>query len=169
MDIISHGLYGWAIFWEKNKKQFWLSAAFGILPDFLAFGLPFAGIIITLLSWGNVAVSKPGVSHYEPKYVYYIYNVTHSLITWAVTFWVIRRIRKKPLKAMYARLLHILIDIPTHSLAFFATPFLWPLSNYKFDGIPRSNKMIFIPNVIILVIIYTFYFYKKLRKAKKKV
>jgi hypothetical protein len=169
MDIVSHGLYGWAVFGNKNKKEFRLSAGFGILPDLLAFGLPVAVSVVTMISWGSVALSKPGMPHYEPSYVHAIYNVTHSLIIRAIAFLTLRLIFKKPIKASYARLLHILIDIPTHSLAFFATPFLWPISTYKFDGIPRSNKIIFIPNIIILVGIYIFYFYKKFKKAKKKI
>jgi len=166
VDIISHGLYGWAVFGSKNKKEFWLSAGFGILPDLLAFWLPVAASVITMISWGSVALSKPGMPHYEPSYVHAIYNVTHSLIIRAVVFWALWLIFKKPVKATFARLLHILIDIPTHSIAFFATPFLWPLSNYKFDGIPRSNKMIFMPNLAILGIIYSIYFRKKYKKRK---
>lgn len=50
MDIISHGLYGGAVFGEKNRKQFRLAAGFGVLPDFLAFGLPFISMAISLLS-----------------------------------------------------------------------------------------------------------------------
>lgn len=140
------------------------------MPDFLAFGLPVAVAIAGMIFNGNpFAMSKPGMPHYEPGYVHAIYNVTHSLIIRAIVFWGLWLIFKKPIKASYARLLHILIDIPTHSLAFFATPFLWPISTYKFDGIPRSNKMIFIPNVIILVLLYIFYAYKKFKKAKKKI
>ncbi|MCX6823743.1 MAG: hypothetical protein NT085_01325 [candidate division SR1 bacterium] len=168
MDIISHGLYGGAIFGEKNKKQFWLSAGFGILPDLLAFGLPVAASIITMISGGSVALSKPGMPHYEPSYVHTIYNITHSLIIRAIAFLTLWLIFKKPVKASFARLLHILIDIPTHSLAFFATPFLWPLSNYKFDGIPRSNKIVFIPNVVLLVLLYIVYFYRKRQKKSHK-
>jgi len=167
VDIISHGLYGWAVFGNKNKKEFRLSAAFGILPDFLSFGLPFVGIAITLLSWGDITAFRPWMPHNEPSYVHVIYNVTHSLIIRALVSGVLRRINKKPVKASFAWLLHILIDIPTHSLAFFATPFLRPLSNYKFDGIPRSNKMIFIPNLIVLTLLYSYYFRKKYKKASK--
>lgn len=170
MDIISHGLYGWAVFGNKNKKEFRLATAFGVLPDFLSFGLPFAINIITLLSWGNGSIfGQAGHHNIDAKYINIIYNITHSLIIWAVVFWGLWLIYKRPIKASFARLLHILIDIPTHSLAFFATPFLRPISNYKFDGIPRSNKIIFIPNVIILLTLYSIYLYKKFHKAKKNI
>jgi hypothetical protein len=32
-------------------------------------------------------------------------------------------------------LLHMLMDIPTHTYVFFATPIFWPFSAYKFSGI----------------------------------
>jgi hypothetical protein len=38
--------------------------------------------------------------------------------------------------------LHILIDIPTHSLALFPTPFLWPVSDFKVNGIGWDNPII---------------------------
>jgi len=167
VDIISHGLYGWALFGTKNKKQFRLATGFGVLPDLLAFGLPSAIAIIALISGNITTLGAPW--HTQPAYVYAIYNVTHSLITWAVVFWVLRLIYKKPVKASFARLLHILIDIPTHSLAFFATPFLWPISSYRFNGIHRNSLIIFIPNIIILAIIYTIYFRKKRRHHRKAI
>lgn len=39
MDIISHGLWGGIAFGRKNKKDFWQSFAFGVMPDLLAFGV----------------------------------------------------------------------------------------------------------------------------------
>ena len=36
---------------------------------------------------------------------------------------------------MFGWLMHILIDIPTHSLDYYATRFLWPVSDYRIDGI----------------------------------
>jgi len=168
MDIISHGLYGWTIFGRKNKKQLWLSIGFGILPDFLSFGIPFAGTIVAMLSGSHISAFSQAWHHTGENYIAVIYNITHSLIVWAVVFGALWLIYKKPVKASFAWLLHILIDIPTHSIAFFATPFLWPISNYKFDGIPRSNKMIFIPNVIVLVVLCSMYIYKKRHKSHKK-
>jgi hypothetical protein len=50
--------------------------------------------------------------------------------------------------------LHILIDIPTHSLRFFATPFLWPLSDYRFNGISWGNRWFMLANYTALAIVY---------------
>ncbi len=168
MDIISHGLYGWVVFGNKNKKDYRFAAGFWILPDFVSFGVPFAVNIITLLSWGDGSFFGESSHHnINATYIHTLYNITHSLIIRWIVFGALRLIFKRPIKASYARLLHILIDIPTHTLAFFATPFLRPLSTYRFDGIRRSDKMIFIPNIILLVVLYSIYIYKKYRKAKK--
>ena len=37
--------------------------------------------------------------------------------------------------AMLGWLLHIVIDVPTHSLRYYVTEFLWPVSDYRIDGI----------------------------------
>jgi hypothetical protein len=36
MDVISHGLWGGVAFGRKNKKYFWWSFGFGIMPDLLS-------------------------------------------------------------------------------------------------------------------------------------
>jgi len=49
-----------------------------------------------------------------------------------------------------------LMDIPT--------PFLWPISTYKINGIPWSHQLIFFPNIILLVFFYFYFFVYKKRK-----
>jgi hypothetical protein len=168
MDIVSHWLIGWIALGRKNKKQFWLSFAFWILPDLASFGV-FSAVTIGMRIRGGWSVEAfDPATHVTPEYVHILYNIFHSVVIWALVFVVLRLIFGKPIKACYARLLHILLDIPTHSLAFFATPFLWPISSYKFDGIPWSNKWIFFPNVAIIIIVYGIWFWKKYKKKKLK-
>jgi hypothetical protein len=69
---------------------------------------------------------------------------------------------------MLAWLLHILVDIPTHSTRFFPTPFLWPISSYEFSGIGWANPMIFIPNVVLLTSLYVWYFLIRPRLKKEE-
>ena len=57
--------------------------------------------------------------------------------------------------------LHLVMDIFTHSDAFFPTPFLWPLSNAHFDGLPWVNPLIYIPNVLLLAVLYAWFFLKR--------
>jgi hypothetical protein len=69
--------------------------------------------------------------------------------------------------AMLGWLVHILIDIPTHSYQFYPTPFLWPLSSWKFNGISWGQKWFMIANYSTIVIAYAaLYFWS--RKAKNK-
>jgi hypothetical protein len=71
---------------------------------------------------------------------------------------------KKPILEFMAWGLHILVDIPTHSSAFFPTPFLWPLSDFMVDGVGWSSPWIFFPNLILLVVFYLWFFVHKKRK-----
>ena len=167
MDIISHGLRGGIAFGRKNKKQFWLSFAFGILPDFVAFGFPVAALIFGMifLWWSRPTIS--GVQNIPgAEYIGAIYTVSHSLVVRAAAFLLMRLIFRKPVRASFARLFHILLDIPTHSLAFYATPFLRPISNYRVNGIPRSNAVILYPDIALLIIVYGIYRWRKYRKKK---
>jgi len=65
---------------------------------------------------------------------------------------------------MWAWGLHILMDIPTHSTDFFPTPFLWPFSGYRVDGISWGHPYIFFPNVVVLIVLYILFFLKKKKR-----
>jgi len=51
---------------------------------------------------------------------------------------------------------HIILDFFTHSIQYFPTPILWPISNYRFDGIPWSNPNVMIINFIAILLIFIF-------------
>jgi len=158
MDFISHGLWGGVAFGRKNKKSFWLSFIFGIAPDVLAFGLFFAQ---RFLGSGNFFGGPPD-PRIIPQYVYSIYSVTHSFLIFGTAFLLIWLIFKHPIWEMGAWGLHIALDIFTHSSRFFPTPFLWPLSDFKVNGIGWGSPVIFFPNVGVLAILYTWFLvYKK--------
>ena len=52
--------------------------------------------------------------------------------------------------------LHILVDVPTHSYAFFPTPILWPFIDWKFNGWPWNTPTILIPNFVVLSLLYAY-------------
>lgn len=166
MDIISHGLWGSALLGTNKKSNFWLAFVFGILPDLLAFGLPFILMFISPLSGGASTISsgKPEFINNTPSYVYSLYNVGHSLIVVAIIFGIIWFIRRKPFLPMIAWPLHIILDIFTHGKEFFPTPFLWPISDYKFDGVSWISPYIIIPDLISLIVVYIIIFIYKKRK-----
>ncbi len=65
---------------------------------------------------------------------------------------------KRPLWELGAWALHVVVDVPTHSYAFFPTPVLWPLSDWKFDGWQWTAPEVLIPNFMLLSLLYVWYF-----------
>ncbi len=163
MDILSHGLWGGLAFGRKHKKSFWLAFFFGVAPDLFSFGIFF----IDRLVGHGFTLGRPDPS-IIPEYVYHAYNVTHSLVIFTLAFLVAWFILKRPLLEMGAWAFHIVMDIFTHSDAFFPTPFLWPLSDFHVNGHSWGSPWIFFPNVALLAILYLYYFrVHKPRKLKQ--
>ncbi len=163
MDIFSHGLYGGAAFGRKSKKNYWLALLFGMGPDLLAFGPFFLINFFKFESWFGGKFGPPDPTTI-PNFVHSVYNATHSLIIYALFFGLLWWLGKKSFaKLTLAWPLHILVDIPTHSAEFFPTPFLWPVSDFFIDGISWARPIIFIPNVIIILAIYIYWYIKNKR------
>ena len=153
MDIISHGLWGGVAFGRKSKRNFWTAFAIGMMPDLLAFSGPFLGNLLGGTQGLHHSNGRPDATSI-PAYVYNIYSFSHSLIIFAIVFFVAWIFFKKPQWILGAWGLHILVDIPSHDASFFPTPFLWPISNFHINGINWGNPMIFFPNVVLLAVAY---------------
>ncbi len=167
MDIISHGLYGGAAFGRKNKRDYIISFLFGMGPDLMSFGVYFVLAILGLQPWPGKF--EPPNYPAIPEYVHKLYNASHSLVIYAIFFGIIWFLGYKSFaKLTLAWPLHILVDIPTHSTNFFPTPFLWPISNLHVNGIPWSEPAIFIPDIIVIAIIYIYWYLKNKRKLQKQ-
>ncbi|HAV11840.1 MAG TPA: hypothetical protein DCX32_04875 [Candidatus Moranbacteria bacterium] len=167
MDIVSHGLWGGVAFGRKSRKDYLLAFLFGIMPDMFSFGILFTTNLLGITIGPKYSNGRPDFASI-PEYVSQLYDVTHSLVVFALVFAIVWYWRKKPFWPLAAWGLHILVDIPTHSLEFFATPFLWPFSDYKFDGINWGNPWIFFPNVTLLTVAYLTWMIARLKKRKGK-
>lgn len=165
MDIISHGLWGGVAFGRKNRRNFLLAFAIGMLPDIFSFGTLWLANILGLYQRPDWSQGPPPMDNIPP-FVSHLYNATHSLIIFLAVFLIIWAVRKKPFWLLGAWGLHILIDIPSHSFKFFATPFLWPVSDFKVNGIQWGNPVIYIPNLILLAIFYTWFFLAQKRNRR---
>lgn len=165
MDIVSHGLWGGVGFGRKSKKNFWLAFFFGIAPDLFSFGIY---SFSTLFGFEEREPIRPGQMNPDliPGYVHSAYNFTHSLIIFAIIFCIVWFVRKKAPIIMLGWPLHIVTDIFTHSTSFFPTPFLWPFSSFRFDGISWGNPIIFFPNLALLIIVYIIWAIYRKRKMK---
>jgi hypothetical protein len=159
MDILSHGLWGAIAFGRKSRAGFWLAFVIGLAPDLFSFGILWMAATLGLSE-------KPDFSHGTPPestiplYVHQLYNVTHSFIIFLLLFVLVWLLLQRPLWELSAWGLHVLVDIPTHSFAFFPTPFLWPLSTWKFDGWQWMTPTILVPNYVLLALLYAWFLWR---------
>jgi hypothetical protein len=167
MDVFSHGLWTAAIAKTANQKKektlrTWVVVIFGVFPDVFAFAAAFVfmGYLelvgrknpFTLRSTGV----EPPISQ-EPfilRLTHYFYDFSHSLFIFFIIFGLVAWYYKKPIWEMGGWLLHILIDIPTHSFAFFPTPFLWPISNFKVNGTHWGTLRFEVINYSLIILAY---------------
>ncbi len=137
MDIVAHGLWAaagaitvsratttrirtiWAVWW-------------GMFPDVLAFGPSIIAGVVLLLIRGREVIS-PGAPHVH--LAAWLYPAAHSLVIFTLAFAAVSIVARRVVWEMLGWLLHILIDIPTHSYSYYATRFLWPVSNLRVNGV----------------------------------
>ncbi|MGD0201658.1 MAG: hypothetical protein ABSD27_12980 [Bryobacteraceae bacterium] len=171
MDIVAHGLWAAAAARGSQKKlgrriSVGWTALWGVFPDLFAFTIP-----VTLALWyrltgvGPPADAGPhGVPHMH--LAGQLYRISHSLIIFAVVFGLVWLLARRPVLPMLGWALHILIDIPSHSMRFFPTPFLWPVSDYRFGGIGWANRWFMLANYTALAVVW-FLLWRSARRARR--
>lgn len=179
MDFFSHAFWTatlYKILQKKTKKplNLWRATFWGTFPDLFAFGIPVL-LIITELLLGKISLSDlPSPEKIEPprqnffpilNIVSTLYTISHSLviffaavIVWAAILYFKRKSVFSATKAIPWELggwmIHILIDIPTHSTKFYATPFLWPISDIKFSGLSWGTPWFLILDYAAIIAVY---------------
>ena len=163
MDIFAHGLWTGVAFStlrRSTKQRFSIRWAvfWGVIPDLFAFTLPFMTIIAAVL-FGQADVSEFGrhtesAPHNFPlqALTYTLYNLSHSLVFFALVFACAYVFRKNVPLELGGWLLHIIVDIPTHSYDFFPTPFLWPISDFRVDGFSWGSPIFMTINYSLIAI-----------------
>lgn len=140
------------------------AAFFGVVPDLFAFTAPFILAIYQVVFLGS---SFGGLSDHHREIAgfdlaSYLYQFSHSLVIFALVFILVWVLSKRPRYELLGWALHILIDIPSHTLAFYATPFLFPISDYRFPyGIQWSNQWFMLVNYTLLLVVWGRIIYKK--------
>ena len=176
MDIFSHGLWAGAGAMGLNKAQtkrwlnVWATAAWGVFPDLFAFSIPFIFIIGSLIV-GNGHLSDFGPHRLEPiagrdsvwlfQLASALYNISHSLIIFSVVFFGVWAYFKQARLELLGWLLHIIMDVPTHSYAFFPTPVFWPLFDWKFNGFSWGQPWFLLLDFSSLLLVYAFLWKKR--------
>lgn len=185
MDVFSHGLWAGAAtkalnlkLKKKNKKllSFRRAVIWGMLPDVFSFAPVFFWLFYQSFTKGLSPASYPEAvpDANEPmalrdglpifRLTAYFYNFSHSLIIFFLAFALVYLIFRRPAFEMGGWLLHVLIDIPTHSYRFYPTPFLWPVSGWKFNGFSWGQPWFIVLNYALLA---TVYYLLRRRKNKK--
>ncbi len=178
MDILAHTLWANAGARGANKiaeekgKSFHIhpgwAGFWGVFPDFFAFTIPFIIGMYNLL-FNPAYEGGFGKHHIEVQgfdIAAFLYQYSHSLVVWAFVFLVVWFFSKRPRYELFGWALHILIDIPSHVLAFYPTPFLFPISEYRFPyGIQWSNMWYMIINYSLLAIVWIGILLNKTKKS----
>ena len=162
MDFFAHAAWSYIVF-HRIKKPF-LAIFFGLLPDLASW---FIFLIYNLIS--GISFGRPDLATIPP-WVHTLYGISHSLIVVAVIFLIILLLFRKIPFYLLAWPLHILCDIPTHSRDFLPTPFLWPISAWKFPGFSWSEPWFMITNwsIILICLIIIFIINRKNKEKIKK-
>lgn len=162
MDTLSHALWGYAsIRWRGPQTGRW-SLITGAAPDLIFGATSFVGHLLTR-GWSSLGTSEPRdpriwlrdgpptppdlVEDYERYYVW-----SHSLVVLlgvAVIWYLARR---RPPWLLLPWLLHLLMDIPTHER--YLTPFLHPLSDWRFEGWSWGRTPMLALNLCGLLVTY---------------
>lgn len=178
MDVFAHGLWGSAAFSAINTKikkplNVRWAALFSIFPDFFAFTPMFVWMFWSFASGSLSFADMPHPDDVEPaqrdtlfifRVTAQLYQFTHSIIIFFIVFAIVHLLLRRPVWEMGAWLLHIFIDIPTHSYEFYPTPFLWPFSGVMVDGISWGVPWFMIVNYASLAIVYFLLFYRKKKR-----
>lgn len=170
MDVFAHGLWTNALYrvlppTRNNKKTIWWGVVFGLLPDLVSFTPVFAYYFAQIFLGRSVAFGHIEDYPNNPFFEYAVqsYNISHSMVIYLVgagLIWLL--IRKFPWFTLGWGL-HILIDIFSHTQEFFATPFLYPISNFKISVISWSHPTFMVINYVALALFY-FWLYPKLKR-----
>ncbi|MAR30179.1 MAG: hypothetical protein CMG24_04515 [Candidatus Marinimicrobia bacterium] len=151
MDTFSHTLWGKGLFGYRKYGKWAL--LFGALPDLLSFGLYF---IVRFITQGvNMEFGKPALESI-PNWVFIMYDISHSWVIAFLFIIIFLQINKEICFPMLAWPFHILLDFPFHSKEYFPTPILWPISDYRFDGIPWSNTYVWFGNIACIIILFMY-------------
>lgn len=179
MDIFAHTAWTNVVFYKKYKLDRvnrFVAVLFGVVPDLLSFAPVFIYSIFARRGFMELV----GSAAWPVRFASESYNYTHSIVVFAFIFAALslyrylrrgqfgERLYKNVLYyPMLGWLLHILIDIPTHK-DFYETPFLFPLSGFRFThGISWAHPTFMILNYGALASVY-FVWFLVLRKRQKK-
>jgi hypothetical protein len=162
MDIITHVLWGLIVFHKLDN--YWIVVIMSIFPDVVSFAFPYIQVLYSKKVRKNffsglkkLWMKKGDMTADEmfggmPKIVRQIYNITHSMPLIGSIFLIVYLISPQSSYYVLPWLLHVIIDIPSHSKDNFSTQFLYPFSKFSIDGFPSTRPLFQIINYGLIVL-----------------
>jgi len=162
MDYVSHGLWSY-IFFHRIKTPL-LAVCFGLLPDTTSW---------LIYAFYNVFTGGPfgkPVLELVPDWTFTLYNISHSLVVALCVILIVFIILRRVPVYMFAWPIAIVMDLLTHTREFLPTPFLWPISDWKFPGISWGTWQFIAINYFLIAIAMTaIILYKRKRRNRTRV
>ncbi len=159
MEVVAHGLWAAAAGISASRSGLvtlrvpW-AVWWAVFPDVLAFGPSFA-VGLWLRVSGGVDSAAAHSGHLPHVHLGLpLYPAAHSVVTFLVVFAVATILTRRVVVELLGWLLHILIDIPTHSFSYYATRFLWPVSDVRVDGIAWWTPWFWFATYMALAVVY---------------
>ncbi|MFH1830308.1 MAG: hypothetical protein ABH871_05990 [Pseudomonadota bacterium] len=158
MDYFAHGFWSYIFFhWIRTPM---LAVVFGLLPDTMSWGIYLVYRMITEGGAGRPIITE------VPAWVFVLYNISHSLIVVGVVILLILIIFGRVPIYIFAWPIAIVMDIFTHTRKFLPTPFLWPISEWRFPGISWATwKFMLINYTAIAIALIVIAYRKKKRRT----
>lgn len=162
MRIYEH--FGWTYVIYHKSKYLRYALLVSVLPDLLSWGLwmPYTAIS------GVLSLKHKPEPSLVPDWIFTLYGITHSVVVAAIVLTIIYHLFKKIPIYLWAWPINIVVDIPLHTRDYLPTPFLWPISDWKFPGISWSNIYFTVINYAALLGSITYINRKKIAGFFKK-
>jgi len=179
----------------KKIKLGWM-AFWGMFPDLFAF-IPVIVWMLWQIFFNGVDfddIPRPETMPSEERNAIYVFRLTqtlyhfsHSIIVFVVIFLLVAflyrytknagRTSSNPLQFCALRFLpcwslsgwfvHIVTDIPTHTRDFYPTLFLWPLSDWCYDGSSWGTMRFMLFNYTFLLMFFMLFWLRSLISPRK--
>lgn len=153
MDTFAHVFWTWIIFFRYKAIK--LALLFGFLPDIMSWGIYLFYRVVKGIPFG-----PPNLA-FIPDWVFVLYGFTHSIFVFMAVFALLWWITKKIPIYVLPWIIHLMIDIPTHTREYLGTPFLWPVSDWLFPGISWGTTTFILTNYVLIVSCISYMLIKK--------
>jgi hypothetical protein len=159
MEIVAHGLVAAAATVAARRltrlnPQVLRVVCWSAFPDVLAFGPSFAVSMWLRMTRGDLLEAADGRHLPHVHLGLPLYQIGHSLIALALVFGIVALLTRRVVVELLGWLVHVLIDIPTHSLSYYATRFLWPVADFRVDGIAWWTPWFWVCTYAVITVIY---------------